>query len=205
MKIPEDVYETRCQYCLHGLPGAQNIEIPDDKLFYHNFAKNSPCQVIGIAQCDKVEGECLSFHPNPMFGICEYCAFNNSFHTGYCTFPGGAANKRRVYLGWRGGGFRDDYWGEHSLFTCDHYQVAATWKDLILRNALEGRAPANFDPDTWEPLERLDGTAAAKRWSELQAKQDAERSWQEKKRAEKAAQTCEKQLSIFEIEGVGGE
>ena len=99
MKIPDDVFTTRCRYCGHGQTGAENKEIPDDKLFIHFWAKQSPCGIIGIAQCDKVQGECLDFKPNPMFGICEYCTFTNSFHPGFCTAPSGPVNKRRVFLG----------------------------------------------------------------------------------------------------------
>lgn len=66
MKIPDDVFMTRCRYCGHGQTGAENKEIPDDKLFIHFWAKQSPCGIIGIAQCDKVQGECLDFKPNPM-------------------------------------------------------------------------------------------------------------------------------------------
>ena len=54
MKIPDDVFMTRCRYCGHGQTGAENKEIPDDKLFIHFWAKQSPCGIIGIAQCDKV-------------------------------------------------------------------------------------------------------------------------------------------------------
>lgn len=143
VKIPDDVFTTRCRYCGHGQTGAENKEIPDDKLFIHFWAKQSPCGIIGIAQCDKVQGECLDFKPNPMFGICEYCTFTNSFHPGFCTAPSGPVNKRRVFLGWSGIG---DYYSVHALFTCDRYRVSERWKDLILKNAVEGHAPANFGP-----------------------------------------------------------
>ena len=96
---------------------------------------------------------------NPMFGICEYCTFTNSFHPGFCTAPSGPVNKRRVFLGWSGIG---DYYSVHALFTCDRYRVNELWKDLILKNAVEGHAPANFDPETWEALEHIDGTPTAK-------------------------------------------
>ena len=153
MKIPDDVFMTRCRYCGHGQTGAENKEIPDDKLFIHFWAKQSPCGIIGIAQCDKVQGECLDFKPNPMFGICEYCTFTNSFHPGFCTAPGGPVNKRRVFLGWSGIG---DYYSGHALFTCDRYRVSERWKDLILKTTVAGRAPANFDPGTWEALKHID-------------------------------------------------
>lgn len=195
VKIPDDVFTTRCRYCGHGQTGAENKEIPDDKLFIHFWAKQSPCRIIGIAQCDKVQGECLDFKPNPMFGICEYCTFTNSFHPGFCTAPSGPVNKRRVFLGWSGIG---DYYSVHALFTCDRYRVNELWKDLILKNAVEGHAPANFDPDTWEALEHIDGTPTAKQWADLQAKRKAELEAEVEKEAGKRAELEQKQISMFE-------
>lgn len=194
MKIPDDVFMTRCRYCGHGQTGAENKEIPDDKLFIHFWAKQSPCGIIGIAECNKVKGECLDFKPVPMFGICEYCAFTNCFHHGFCTVPGGPVNKRRVFLGWSG---LNGYYSDHALFTCDRYQVSARWEDMIIKNAVDGRAPANFDPNTWEALGNIDGTAAAKQWAELQAKKKAELEEGAKKEAEKKAEEEQKQLSLF--------
>lgn len=206
MKIPDDVYLTRCQYCHHGRSGVENVEIPDDKLFIHVWTKDAPCGIIGISQCDRVPGECLSFTPNPMFGICRYCAFDNCFHDGYCTCPGGPVNKHRVFLGWGGGGYKNDYWGEHALFTCDRYQVSESWKDFIKRDVLSGRAPANFDPDTWEPLEKMEGTAASQEWAKLQAAERAraaaELESKEKQRETKApSPDGQEQLSLFGEEG----
>lgn len=195
MKIPDDVFQNRCQYCHHGRPGAENLEIPNDKLFYHYWVKDSPCQIIGIAQCGKVQGECLSFAPNPMFGICLYCEFTNQFHDGYCTFPGGPKNKRRVFLGEN---CLAEYYRDHGLSICDHYRPSSYWKDIIMRYTLEGRAPQNFDPDTWKPLERIDGAAAAKHWAELQEKQAEVRAAEEKAAQEKKDAESEKQLSIFD-------
>lgn len=171
MKIPDDVFETRCCYCFHGRPGAANEEIPDDKLFSHARTQDAPCQIIGISRCREVEGECLSFKPNPMFGICQYCEHSNQFLDGYCDAPGGPVNKRRVYLGWGG---TEKYYGDHALFICDAYRAAEGWKDIILRFVAEGRAPANFDPETWEPVDRLEETEAAKRWAELMEARKAE-------------------------------
>lgn len=200
MKIPDDVYLSRCQYCRHGRPDKENKEIPDDHLFSHSWTKDAPCEIIGISRCCKVPGECLSFYPNPMFGICQYCAFNNIFHDGYCIFPSGPINKRRVFLGWGGGGYKNDYWGEHVLSTCDHYQVSEYWKDIIMREVLNGRSPANFDPSTWEALKTMEGTSVAKQWAMLQAEERAKVELQiemmKKQRATKAVGNLE-QISLF--------
>lgn len=200
MKIPDDVYLNRCQYCRHGRPDKENKEIPDSMLFIHCRAKEAPCGILGISKCCKVPGECLSFTPNPMFGICQYCAFNNSFHDGYCTFPGGPLNKRRVFFGWGGGGYKNDYWVEHTLFTCDHYQVCEYWKDIIMQEVLNGRSPANFDPSTWDALKTMEGTSAVKQWEMLRVEERAKAKAQieamEKQRATKAGDNLE-QISLF--------
>lgn len=202
MKIPDDVFATRCKYCHHGRPGKENVEIPDGAVHCYPWKKEAPCDIEGICHFDDVPGECLSFTPNPMFGICEYCEYNNSFHEGYCTIPGGPVNKRRVFLGWSAGK-ENDYWGEHALFTCDRYRVSANWKDIIMRNALCGRAPENFDPETWEPLKKIEGTAAAEQWAKLQAEaranEEAKAKTLEKQKAISGPDETE-QISLFEME-----
>jgi len=150
MKIPDDVYLTRCRYCHHGRSGAENVEIPKDKLFSYFWTKDAPCNIIGISKCDRVPG---------------------------------------------GGCYQNDYWGEHVLFTCDRYQVDTYWKDIIMREVLNGRSPANFAPDTWEPLAKLEGRAAAQQWAKLQAEERA-------KEAAKA-KTLEKQKVISKPDGIG--
>lgn len=195
MKIPDDVFLNRCCYCGHGQKGAENKEIPDDKLFVHFWAKQSPCGIIGIAQCDKVRGECLDFKPQPMFGICEYCAWTNPYSDGYCIVPGGPLKKRRVFLGWDGMG---GYYANHALFTCDRYKASERWRDLILKNTVDGHAPANFDPNTWEALEHIDGTAAAKKWADLQSKRKEELEETAKKEERKRENREQEQISIFD-------
>ena len=104
-------------------------------------------------------------------------------------------NKRRVFLGWSGIG---DYYSGHALFTCDRYRVSERWKDLILKTTVAGRAPANFDPGTWEALKHIDGTATAKRWADLQAKRKAELEAEAEKEARKRAELEQKQISMFD-------
>ena len=87
VKIPDDVFTTRCRYCGHGQTGAENKEIPDDKLFIHFWAKQSPCGIIGIAQCDKVQGECLDFKPNPMLEFANTALSQTVFIPDFCTAP----------------------------------------------------------------------------------------------------------------------
>lgn len=100
MKIPDDVFETRCRYCFHGRPENGNKEVPDGCVFSSRLHDSLPCNILGICRADKVPGECLSFHPNWIFGLCGTCQWDNMFHEGYyCTLPSGPKNKRKVYLG----------------------------------------------------------------------------------------------------------
>ena len=203
IRIPDDVFATRCPYCKHRQPGIENIDIPEGALWRVPWRTKLPCGILGICQCNDVPGECLSFTPNPMFGICMYCEHNNSFHDGFCTVPGGATNKRRVFLGWRAGGGRPDYWGDHALFTCDRYRVNACWKDLIMRETLAGRAPENFDPETWKPLEKIEGTAAAEQWAKLQAEAYAKAAAEAKALEDREAgkkQNDAEQITLFDTE-----
>ena len=173
MKIPDDVYEGRCRYCIQ-YTGEENGEIPDEKVFVPYYSRKAACRILGIAQCSKVPGECLSFAPEPIFGICQYCEHSNSFAEGYCTVPGGPKGKRRVYLG---------YYADHALFTCDKYKASSCWKDLILAGALKGRGPVCFAPETWEPLQKPEGTPHAAEWERLREKEREKLREERKKKA----------------------
>lgn len=209
MKIPDTVFDNRCRYCFHGRPWNENVDVPDGKLFSSSYHDKLACKILSISQCGKVEGECLSFHPNWIFGLCGTCQWSNPFHDGYCTRPSGPENKRKVYLGNGGlGGAADpDYWMDHSLSTCDHYKVSTSLKDYIMRDVLQGRSPANFNPDTWEPLEYIEGSLMAKRWQIMQ--EEARKAETEKAKAAealrleklaqaKAPEAKEEQMSFFD-------
>lgn len=191
MKIPDDVYEGRCRYCIQ-YTGEENGEIPDEKVFVPYYSQKAACRILGIAQCGKVPGECLSFAPKPIFGICKYCEYTNSFTEGYCMAPGGPKGKRRVYLGCSVGG---SYYADHALFTCKKYKVSSRWKDLILAGVLKGRGPACFDPETWEPLQKLEGTPQAAEWAKLREKEQEKLREERKKKA--AAEDVDGQLRLL--------
>lgn len=100
-------------------------------------------------------------------------------------------NKRRVFLGHCG----SEYYTEHALFTCDRYQANPWCKESIMTNTLEGLAPANFDPDTWEAIERIEGTAAEKQWKTLKEAES---------KAKTNAAEAPEQVSLFDMmEGDG--
>lgn len=176
MKIPDDVFETRCRYCFHGQPHNGNVDVPESKIFLGSYCEDRPCKIFGIAKFSKVPGECLSFSPRLYFGICHYCAHNNSFVDGFCTLSQ-QPNKRQLFLGHGGlgGAYQPDYWQQHSLSTCDNYKVSHFWLDLIVQAVTDGRSPANFDPITLEPIEKSSRNFIAEEWQEIRAKAQADR------------------------------
>ncbi len=141
--IPDSVYHKRCRYCLHYQKQYLNNPVPEEQTF-SRAGRMTPCRIFGIAEFSKTPGECLSFCPKVMFGICQYCKYHNSFDPQCCT-KDNVNNRQQVYLGY---GEKSKY--EYSV--CDCYRVSSTWKPYILRNYYTGEAPANFDPDTWKPL-----------------------------------------------------
>lgn len=202
MKIPDDVFETRCRYCHHGRAHNGNADVTSSRILSSSYHDKLSCEIFGIAQCDKIPGECLSFKPYMYFGICQYCQYNNSFVDGYCT-RGEQPNKRQLFLGWGPGGAAADYWSKHCLSTCDNYIVSSRWIDHIIKAVAEGRSPANFDPITLLPLEKCQANAVATTWHEIQEKARAEREAAEA--AKEAArrppdpERDDNQLTMFDI------
>ena len=195
MKIPDDVFKNRCQWCIF-YEGRENIDVPGNRIFSNWCSQNAPCRIFGICACNKVPGECLSFQPREMFGICRYCRYDNCFRkdSGFCTHPHGPINKRMVFLTDQRD--RDGYWSQHSCYTCDRYSVEPTWKDHILDNVKRGRAPQNFDPYTWEATAKVEGSSAEVLWASIlkeeQQKRDAAAT-----QAREAIEENGDQLSLF--------
>ena len=181
LSIPEKVWEGRCRWCIHRL-AEENQPVP--KLWVYRY-KNLPCRIMGLARCDEVDGECLSFAPNWIYGICKTCENNNCFHPGYCLLDD-QPNKRQVYIGQHAYNHKPDYWHVHELSTCDAYSPSGAWIETMRRQALEGKIPRNFNPETMKPVgEGLEETKAAIRaWSDadLEQAKDAEAREAEKKR-----------------------
>jgi len=148
LRIPDDVWEGRCQWCIHRT-GDENRTVPRFWTVSGAHAKDIPCRIMGICRCDEIPGECKSFSPNHIYGICATCRFNNSFHEGFCTRDG-QPNKRQVYIGQ--GYAKEAYWGVHRLSTCDNYSPDPMWIDTMRRQAAEGRIPRNFNPETMKPI-----------------------------------------------------
>ena len=194
MRIPDDVFETRCRFCHHGHPENNNQEIPDERIFSAYWTRRSSCQILGISKPNKVQGECLSFTPNHIFGICLTCESNNSFHEGYCRRQE-RPNYRQVYLGncYDKGG----YW-QHTRCTCDAYAPNPYWIDIMQREAADGRIPRNFDPETMKPIGPTVKNETAERWADIDRKRAAEEERKEAKKQAEKLQEAE-QLTLFSL------
>lgn len=126
--IPEDVWKTRCRYCLHR-NAEKNVPIPDGVVWRYSYEKVLPCRIITICRPNDMPGECMSFAPiYNLYGICATCVSNNCFVEGFCT-KADHAQQRRVYWGQTYNNNQPDYWGRHRLSVCDDYVPDA--EDLI--------------------------------------------------------------------------
>lgn len=116
-QIPEDVWENRCQICIHKR-GAKNVPCDLSVVWRSCYDKLIPCRIISIAHCCDIPGECKSFAPRmDVYGICKTCKHSNHFHEGFC-MKDGHAPEHQIYIG-------QDYGKEcyrHDLCGCDDYE-----------------------------------------------------------------------------------
>lgn len=183
MKIPDDVFETRCRWCWHRQPGTDNQDWPQERVFSQYWSRQQPCKIFGLCKPLDVPGECLTFTPHPFshYGICLSCAYTNSFRDGYCTRPGGPLNKRQIYLGEE---YHSDYFRVHGLSTCDLYAANPNFYDLMRRDAAAGLVPQIFDPETMQPIGPTEYNDAAEKWRKIE---------DEKRRQDAAAEVARQQ------------
>lgn len=167
-KIPQEIWETDCRYCRHRVM-EENV-IPPSKY-------KKPCQIMMIAHIEN--GHCCSCRPTEGFGICATCEYFNGFHDNvedknaiYCTLIDGPVNRRNTMPHIKAGYSREVTSFDYSYFTCDRYTVNRgpyMGKERLLDLALKGRIPKNFDPETFKPLEYMEGVPI----EEWQARQQA--------------------------------
>lgn len=124
-RIPQDVWETRCQICGHK-NGPENIPVPLWAIHRPQYEKIIPCKIMAVLgdSLKERQGECMNFTPKfGTYGICESCRHNNCFYEGFCTKEDHGP-QRRVYYGKNYGGDerKVDYWGRHRLSVCDDYE-----------------------------------------------------------------------------------
>lgn len=170
IRIPDNVWENRCRFCIHGnIDGCQ--EIPKGWTWQYMHEKDLPCKIIAISRPDEMTGECSSFAPNHIYGICATCKHDNIFFDGYCSIHD-QPNKRQIYTGQ--GYQQADYWGKHRLSTCDNYTPEPFMFDIMRREAAEGKIPRNFDPETMEATEELNPT----KWASIEQEISEEKKQQ---------------------------
>ena len=124
-RIPQDVWETRCQHCVHKV-GKENIPVPMWMAYKHKYENVIPCRIIGICHPNDMPGECMSFAPKiDTWGICATCKHQGGIFGGddFCRKKD-HAERHRVYYGTDYGGDerKKEYWGTFRLSTCDDYE-----------------------------------------------------------------------------------
>ena len=199
MKIPDDVFETRCRYCMHGRPEGGNKDIPEAWIFAQSHRKDLSCNIFGIYGCDRIPGECTSFSPNHIFGICYTCEHDNTFHAGFCTKEK-QPNKRQIFIGngGLGGAAKPEYWNTHVLSTCDAYRPSHYCIDIMRRQAAEGRIPRNFDPETMKPIGQAMNNETAEQWDAIDRKRAEEAAAKEERKQAEQMERAE-QLTLFSL------
>lgn len=206
MRIPDDVWENRCQWCRHrNLLVKENRDVESwEPLCTHRPTRETiPCNIMSVCRPGDIPGECKSFAPNHIYGICYTCKWDNIFHEpSYCLFSDNP-EARPVYAG---NSYGAKYFKEHYLCTCESYSPNPTWIPWMLKEAAEGRIPKNFDPETMEPIGEHERNEAAEKWAEVLAEKDREeeakrREYAEKQELEEAARTGQLpgQVSIADL------
>ena len=186
-EIPEDVWEGRCQWCRHR-QGNENRKVPAAWLGVYAHDKDLPCRIMSVSRPNDILGECRSFAPNHIYGICATCKNDSIFEEkGYCD-KDEQPNKRQVFVGQ---GYKNEaYWGVHRLSTCDGYEPDSDWFDFMRREAAEGKIPRNFNPETMKPIgEGFEETKAAiAAWEKVEMALNREKAKAQEARDRKIAE-----------------
>ena len=180
LKIPDQIFETRCRWCMHGNPDAGNKEIPAWWVFAPAHRVDLSCKVMSVSRPGRIaEGECETFAPHVMFGLCDSCRFNSMFNEPtYCKLDD-RKNYRPVFIGARYGDHRKAY-DVHRLCTCDNYKASPYWADIMRRDAAAGKIPRNFDPDTMKPIGEMERNLVAEKWAKMDEEQRRKEAAEEK-------------------------
>lgn len=166
LRIPDDVWENRCQWCGHRT-AEKNRDVIRRELdtSRQEVMKTIPCRIMRLARYEDIPGECGSFAPNFIYGICATCEHDNMFHEGYCTAEN-QPDKRQVYVGQ---GYMDvNYWGIHRLSTCGNYKPDPNDIDIMRKQAARGLIPKNFDPETMKPITTTGRNETAEHWAKVE-------------------------------------
>lgn len=181
IRIPDEIWEERCRWCVHRQTEKNRSVVRwETSTSRQDVSASVPCRILSIAGYDRIPGECVSFAPHDIYGLCMTCAHDRMFHRkeGFCELDE-RPNYRQVYLGI---GYQNpEYWGRHRLSTCDNYCPNSIHFDGMRRDAAEGKIPQNFDPETMEPVRETERNETAEKWARIREKQEIEDT---RKRAE---------------------
>lgn len=196
-KIPQEIWETDCKYCEFRAM-EENI-IPPSRY-------ERPCKIMGLA--DNKNGHCSSCRPTEGFGICATCEYFNGFYdnvedknTIYCTLIDGPVNRRNTMPHIKAGYSRKVTHFDYSYFTCDRYTVNRgpyMGKERLLDLALKGRIPKNFDPETFKPLEYIEGVPIEEWRVRQQAYEDIKPENVKKKKLQETIRQRMKKVEVLD-------
>lgn len=188
--IPSNIWETDCKYCRFR-ESEQNFEygsrgkyvLPCKLRIYAGNCKvwNTEIEKY-LTEYEAYKDHCPSCRPNEGFGICATCQYFNCFHDDveninniYCTLTDGPVNRRNTMPHIKAGYSNELTSFDYTYFTCDKYMVEYgpySRKNNLLRLALEGKIPKNFDPETFKPLEYTEGVPIEEWQAHQQAYED---------------------------------
>ena len=202
-KIPDDIYENRCKYCMHHIQGKENREIKNNEV-YRSLDNPCVCKIQSIARYKYQEhdkewqefwyvpyedGECRSFTPNFGYPICNYCEYCNQFmpDSEYCTKE--TKNRKVATIG---NNYGAEYW-KFAYMICDYWKMKSLWRSDALEKVAKGKLPQCFDPVTYKLLKPAQENKAAQHWQEIieeyrKQAEKAERERIEKERTDKKGQ-----------------
>lgn len=206
-RIPDDIYNNRCRYCLHFCAEGENRDFEPREVLSPRI--RSSCNILGVSSYGvqrknetngeyyyKVyeDGECRSFAPRWTHpGICHSCRHHNTFRedTNYCMLPIEAQKNRRIAV------ILNDYGSDahrSSGDVCDKWEYRSHIKDRAVDEAAKGLIPAIFDPKTFKLLNCQTMSQAAIEWAKIA--EIERRKTEEKKRIDLLKSEPE-QISLF--------
>ena len=191
-QIPQNIWETDCKYCTfraseenfeYGSRGNYDTPCRIHKYDGKSRIWNEETKEFDLTEHEAYKEHCPTCRPTEGFGICATCEYFNGFHDGaedetaiYCTLIDGPVNRRNTMPHINAGYSKEITHFHYSYFTCDRYTVNRgpyMGKDRLLDLAVKGRIPKNFDPDTFEPLEYMEGVPIEQWQARQQAYEDS--------------------------------
>lgn len=213
--IPTHIWDKQCKYC--------RFRQKDENKRIDKY--NGPC-LIGGADDDEPEAYfwidnkkistmeyyntnyCLHWKPNKEYGLCNTCEYFNHFadDTEYCTHLDGPLNRKLVYDVKPDG--PADCW-KYDYCHCERYSVDPYWKDTMIKQALDGKIPKNFNPETWEPtkineeysleweFKKSDKEYEERKEKQKKIQEESDRAAEKKTKKNKLDYIPDGQMSIF--------